>query len=71
MSKAKKKYQVVFPRESRCPRCGGYNTVATATRAKSAVQYRTCRSAICRHNYSVSGKRVAIVAAAAGGGNSQ
>jgi len=45
-----------FPTQSRCPRCGGLNTVAVST--KKNIQYRQCRSAICLKRYPVRGKKV-------------
>lgn len=34
-----------FPTAVRCPRCGTFNSVATATRGR--VQYRRCRNPSC------------------------
>ena len=51
-------YQVVFPKEPRCPRCGGYDTTAVATRRQSRRQYRRCRAPICREKFCVSGQLV-------------
>jgi len=45
-----------FPTQSKCPRCGGFNTLAVST--QKSVQYRQCRAAICLKRYTVFGKKV-------------
>ncbi len=45
-----------FPTRSRCPRCRAIDTVALNT--KGGVQYRQCRRAVCRHKYTVLGRKV-------------
>ncbi len=45
-----------FPTRSRCPRCRAIDTVALNT--KGRVQYRQCRRAVCRHKYTMFGKKV-------------
>lgn len=45
-----------FPWPSRCPRCGSMETERTGT--IDNVQYRKCRSGVCRHSYKVMGTKV-------------
>lgn len=46
----------VFSKEDRtCPRCRGSNTEAYST--KGNIQYRRCRSPVCRKRYSVRGQK--------------
>lgn len=40
---------------TRCPRCGAADTEAYSTRKN--IQYRRCSRAICRHKYTVRGKK--------------
>ncbi len=53
---AKTKAIFSFPTRSRCPRCRAIDTVALNT--KGRVQYRQCRRAVCRHKYTMFGKKV-------------
>lgn len=46
----------VFDRGRQCPRCRGWDTVATSTQGN--VQYRRCRAPICQHRYAVVGRPV-------------
>ena len=39
-----------------CPRCRGWDTVATSTQGD--VQYRRCRAVVCQHRYAVVGRLV-------------
>lgn len=45
-----------FGTKSRCPRCGSTQTQATSTQGN--IQYRQCQMPICRHKYSVFGKKI-------------
>lgn len=45
-----------FPTRSRCPRCASTNTIAVST--QGGVQYRKCRSVVCRTSYKVFGDRI-------------
>lgn len=58
MAKIAKKQKPIysFPTRSICPRCGSSQTQAYSTQGQ--IQYRKCLSPICRHNYSVRGKRI-------------
>lgn len=43
--------QFVRPEAIKCPRCGATDTVAYSVHGN--IQYRRCRRAVCRHNFSV------------------
>jgi len=45
-----------FPTRVRCPRCHGVNTVRGGQRGQ--VQYRNCRTPVCRHTFKVIGRRI-------------
>lgn len=54
--KPKEKNVYSFPTQSRCPRCQTVDTQAVSTQLN--VQYRKCLRAVCRHTYTVIGKKV-------------
>jgi hypothetical protein len=54
--KKTKKAEYAFPTKSRCPRCCSTQTKATNT--KGDTQYRECQMPVCRHRYSVLGKKI-------------
>jgi len=46
----------VFPSVNICPRCRGTYTRVRSTQKN--VRYVTCMSAVCRHNFTVLGRRI-------------
>jgi len=45
-----------FPSPVKCPRCGATDTEAYST--KGRIQYRRCRRAVCRRNFTVQGEQL-------------